>query len=101
MTNPLTIALLAYDHFQLLDLTGPAAVFAAANHERKRNLYDVVMLSPTGGQVSSNSGVAVQTRSLAGIGAKRIDTLLIAGAEEAALRAVIADRAVSRWIPRH
>ena len=101
MSKSLTIALLAYDRFQLLDMTGPAAVFAAANHERKRNLYDVVILSPAGGAVRSDSGVAVQTRAIAGMREKRIDTLLIAGAEEAALRAVIADRAVSHWIPRY
>ena len=101
MSKSLTIALLAYDHFQLLDVTGPAAVFAAANHERKRKLYDVVILSPAGGPVRSDSGVAVQTRAIAGMRQKRIDTLLIAGAEEAALRAVIADRAVNRWIPRY
>ena len=101
MPKSTTIAFLAYDRFQLLDVTGPAAVFAAANHERKSRLYEVVILSPAGGLVSSDSGVTVQTRGVAGMGAKRIDTLLIAGAEEAALRAVIADRAVSRWIPRH
>ena len=101
MPKPLTVALLAYDRFQLLDVTGPAAVFAAANHQRKSILYDVVILSPAGGLVSSDSSVTLQTRGIAGMGAKRIDTLLIAGAEEAALRAVIADRAVSRWIPRH
>ena len=67
MSKPLTIAFLAYDRFQLLDVTGPAAVFAAANHERKRNLYDVVILSPAGGAVRSDSGVAVQSRAIAGI----------------------------------
>jgi putative intracellular protease/amidase len=37
MPKSLTIALLAYDGFQLLDVTGPVAVFAAANHELKGN----------------------------------------------------------------
>ena len=61
----------------------------------------MVIISPAGGLVSSDSGVTLQTRGIASMAARRIDTLLIAGAEEAALRAVIADRAVCRWIPRH
>ena len=100
MPKPLIIALLAYDGFQLLDVTGPAAVFAAANHERKRNVYRVEVLSPAGGAVASDSGVTLQTRAMARMPAGRIDTVLIAGAEANALRAVIADPAVRRWVPR-
>ena len=40
-----TIALLAYDGFQLLDVTGPAAVFAEANRAVGRPLYDVMVVS--------------------------------------------------------
>ncbi len=100
MPKSRTIALLAYDGFQLLDLTGPAAVFAAANNDLGRKLYDVVLLSSAGGAVLSDGGVAVQTRALARMPVHRVDTLLIAGAEEAALRAVIAETAVRRWVPR-
>jgi transcriptional regulator GlxA family with amidase domain len=46
MPKPLTIALLAYDGFQLLDVTGPAAVFAGANHELKRDVYKIEVVSP-------------------------------------------------------
>src|ERR1700712_3257206 len=91
MPKPLTIALLAYDGFQLLDVTGPAAVFAAANRELERDVYQVEVLSPRGGAITSDSGVTLQTRATARLPRGRIDTLLIAGAEEAALRAVIAN----------
>lgn len=100
MPKSRTIALLAYDGFQLLDVTGPVAVFAAANRELKDRIYDVVVVSPAGGSVSSDSGVAVVTRALARTPASRVDTLLVAGAEEAALRAVISQPAVRRWVPR-
>src|SRR5207244_12474025 len=100
MPKSLTMALLAYDGFQLLDVTGPVAVFAAANHELKGNFYKVEVLSPAGGAVASDSGLAVQTRAIARMPDGQIDTLLIAGAEEAALRAVIANTAVRRWVPR-
>jgi transcriptional regulator GlxA family with amidase domain len=96
-----TIALLAYDGFQLLDVTGPAAVFAAANRELKRKVYEVVVLSPAGGAVSSDSGVAVATRAIARMSANRLDTLLIAGAEANALRAAISEPAVRRAVPRY
>jgi transcriptional regulator GlxA family with amidase domain len=95
-----TIVLLAYDGFQLLDVTGPAAVFAAANNILKRRAYDVRVVSPVGGTVASDSGVAISTRAIARAPSNRVDTLLIAGADETALRAVIADRAVRRWVPR-
>ena len=100
MPKSLTIVLLAYDGFQLLDVTGPVAVFAAANRELKRNAYRVEVLSPAGGAVASDSGLAVQTRAIARMPDGRIDTLLIAGAEETALRAAIANTAVRRWVPR-
>lgn len=100
MSKVRTIALLAYDGFQLLDVTGPAAVFAAANRALKRRVYDVVVVSPLGGPVGSDSGVAITTRPIARLRASQVDTLLIAGAEEAALRAVISDPAVRRWVPR-
>lgn len=100
MAKHRSTVLLAYDGFQLLDVTGPAAVFAEANRQLKRKIYDVVVVSPSGGAVNSNSGLAVVTRAITGLAASRVDTLLIAGAEEAALRAVISEPAVRRWVPR-
>ena len=95
-----TIALLAYDGFQLLDVTGPAAVFTAANRAVGRPLYDVMVVSAPGGAVSSDSGVPLVTRPITRVPAGRVDTLLVAGAEEAALQAVISDPAVRRWVRR-
>jgi transcriptional regulator GlxA family with amidase domain len=56
--------------------------------------------SRRGGPVGSNGGVAVATPPIARVPAGRAHTLLIAGAEEAALRRVMADRRVRRWITR-
>jgi transcriptional regulator GlxA family with amidase domain len=100
MAHRRIIALLAYDGFQLLDVTGPAAVFAAANGAFGRKVYDVVVISPAGGAVRSDSDVAVSTRAIGRMPASRVDTLLIAGAEEAALRAAMSDRAVRSFVPR-
>jgi transcriptional regulator GlxA family with amidase domain len=99
------VALLVYPAFELLDASGPASVFAAANlmlrKAGKPPFYAVETISPRGGPVASNSGVALQTRALAKTVSTRVNTLLIAGAAEAApLRAVLAEPALRRWVPR-
>lgn len=94
------VALLAYEGFQLLDITGPAAVFAETSRAAHRKAYEVIVLSPKGGETPSDSGVAISTHALARIRADGIDTLLIAGAEEAGLRRAISDPAIRRWVPR-
>jgi transcriptional regulator GlxA family with amidase domain len=100
MTKIRTVALVAYDGFQLLDITGPATVFAAAGAMLRHGGYEIVVLSPQGGMVASNSGVTLATRALAQFHAPSIDTLLVAGAEEAALRAVIVLPVVGRTLPK-
>lgn len=98
-----TIAILVYPGFELLDASGPASVFAEANRTLRAGgkdaLYSVEMISPEGGLVPSGGGVALQTSPLSAIPPASIDTLLITGAEEISLRAVIADPAVRRWVP--
>src|SRR6185312_13330456 len=67
--------ILAYHGCQLLDVSGPAAVFGAANESAGQPLYDLQIVSADGGLVTSNCGVALQSRK---IGAQP-DTLLVAG----------------------
>jgi transcriptional regulator GlxA family with amidase domain len=87
--------LLAYEGCQLLDVSGPAAVFGAANEAAGRTLYDVRIVSPAGGAVASNSGVAVMSRKIGG----QPDTLLVAGGSKG-LPAVMARPDVRRWLQR-
>jgi transcriptional regulator GlxA family with amidase domain len=95
------IALVAYDGFQLLDVCGPAAVFAAANDALGRKIYDTWTVSPRGGPVASSSGVTIATRPLANLSARKINTtLLIAGGDPAALRSALAAPEVRQLIPR-
>src|ERR1700761_3867378 len=91
MTRPHKFAILAYDGCQLLDVTGPAAVIGAANDARGGTAYDLQILSPDGGLVASNSGVALQSRRIGG----QPDTLLVAGGSRG-LRAVIGRADVRR-----
>src|SRR6186997_2844307 len=67
--------ILAYDGCQLLDVSGPAAVFGAANEWAGKPVYDVQIVSADGGLVVSNCGVALQSKKIGG----QPDTLLVAG----------------------
>jgi transcriptional regulator GlxA family with amidase domain len=100
MARPRSIVFVAYEGFQLLDLTGPAAVFASANSILDRKAYDVSVVSAKGGLVTSASGVTVATRTLARMPAGRLDTFLVVGADEPQVRAAMAEPAFHRWLPR-
>jgi transcriptional regulator GlxA family with amidase domain len=95
MPKPHRIAILAYEGCQLLDVTGPAAVFGAANEGRDRPAYEVEIVSPDGGPVMSNCGVGLMSRRPG----KRYDTLLVAGGS-LGLKAVMAREDVRRWLRR-
>ena len=89
------IAILAYEGCQLLDVAGPAAVFGAANEGRERAVYDMQIVSPDGGRVASNCGVALVSQRIGG----NYDTLLVAGGSRG-LKTVMAREDVRRWLCR-
>ena len=93
MARPHRISLLAYEGCQLLDVTGPAAVFGAANDGRDRPFYDVQIVSPDGGSVVTNCGVAIVGHPIGG----RPDTLLVAGGSRG-LKAALAREDVLAWL---
>jgi hypothetical protein len=68
----------------LVSLSGPVAVFDTANHElrtsSRKPLYSVKVISPGGGLVMTEGGIAVQTRALARLPATQVDTALFVGA---------------------
>ena len=87
------VFILAYEGCQLLDVAGPAAVFGAANESRVQPFYDLGIVSPDGGAVTSNSGVAIQSRKIGG----QPDTLLVAGGSRG-LKATMARDDLRRWL---
>src|SRR5471032_3043005 len=96
-SRALRIFILAYEGCQLLDVTGPAAVFGAANEGRAAPFYDVAIVSPDGGAVESNCGVALQSRQISSKPGGQPDTLLVAGGS-AGLRAAMAREDVRQWL---
>src|SRR6188474_2386557 len=95
MTRPHRITIVAYEGCQLLDVTGPAAVFGAANEAVAQPFYDLAIVSPDGGAVVSNCGVALQSRKIGG----QPDTLLVAGGSRG-LKMAMAHGGIARWLRR-
>jgi transcriptional regulator GlxA family with amidase domain len=93
-------ALFAFDEFQLLDVTGPAAVFGVANSILGRDAYVVQVVSASGGLVRSNCGISLQSQSIAKVRAGTVDTLLVAGGNIRALKRATSTPITRRWIPR-
>lgn len=95
---PALIAILVYDHVQILDVTGPAAVFAAANDACASPHYDVRIVSVNGGAVRSSSAVTLMSDALSSVAPDEVDTLLVAGGDEEALLRLAGQPGLSGWM---
>ncbi|MEO6919512.1 MAG: helix-turn-helix domain-containing protein [Collimonas sp.] len=98
ITRSIDIALLVFDGMQILDLTGPAAVFAAANDACGRTVYRVHILSGKGGPVQSNSAVSTLSIAIGDIPPQSVHTLLVVGGSESGLRQLAEDETVGKWL---
>lgn len=79
--NQRQIAFVLYDGVKLLDATGPLQVFADANALLEREAYATTLASLYGGPVTTDTGVTLNTRRLAGVGLDVTDTLIIPGGD--------------------
>ncbi|MDU0342792.1 GlxA family transcriptional regulator [Bosea rubneri] len=80
-----TIAVLAVRGVQLLDVSGPLDVFAEANRQAGAERYRLLVVAPDSGPLASSSGVRLlPDLSITDARAEEIDTLLVAGAPQAA-----------------
>jgi transcriptional regulator GlxA family with amidase domain len=71
------VAVLAFDDVQLLDVTGPAEVLTTANSYGAR--YDVHIVSATGEDVRTSSGVRLGVDGTPSALPRRLDTLIVPG----------------------
>jgi len=78
-----TIAILALPGVQLLDVSGPLDVFAQANVEAGRKVYELRVVASEAGPIHSSSGVRLLPDFVIGNQEQRFDTLLVAGAPAA------------------
>jgi len=88
--DPRVILLIGYAGAQSLDLIGPLEVFSMANRIGRRRVYETILASVDGGDIVCNSGVRLADAMKLGDAPQSIDTLLVAGGDDAALSHAVA-----------
>ncbi|MET0065070.1 MAG: helix-turn-helix domain-containing protein [Candidatus Thiodiazotropha sp.] len=91
---------IVYPGIEMLDLSGPAAVFSAANEISGRTLYEQRMISPRAGQIASHSGLMLTAQAIRGVRFRASDTVLVVGAYPASLQRALRDKAIRRALHR-
>ncbi|WP_282606343.1 GlxA family transcriptional regulator [Pelagibius sp. Alg239-R121] len=75
--------IVVYPGVTLLDAAGPAQVFSSANdmlnREGKEALYQLLLTSPLGGDIETDTGIVLKTLSLQNASKQPIDTMIISG----------------------
>jgi transcriptional regulator GlxA family with amidase domain len=94
------VVLVAFPGVQSLDVTGPGEVFATVGRQLEEPAYKVVLASRAGGPIRTTCGFDLATKRLAAIRPRPDDTVLVAGGEEAGVRAAIVDAELLRWLRR-
>lgn len=97
-----TIAIVIYDGCEILDATAPAGAFEMANrilsdHGAEQPGYNIVLLAEHAGHVATSSGVRLVADSWLDA-TDEIDTLIVAGSPDNALRQALANNALIDWI---
>lgn len=91
------VALIGYPGAQSLDIVGPLEVFAMANRFGDPEGYEVMLASPDGGTILCNSGLQLAgSLALADL-PDDLDTILVAGGNEDALRRAAEERVLD-WL---
>lgn len=85
----LSVGLLVYPGFQLLDATGPAAAFEIASRFADAGSYALTVLAKERGEVESSSGIALAARAFAS--SPHPDVLIVSGASGVPHAALEAD----------
>lgn len=94
---PRRIALIAFDGVQLLDVTGPASVFAAANDQAGGDAYAISVIAPEGGLVRSSSGIAIAADRYDDVDPAELDTWLVAGGSDEGIAGLLAHPGIRAW----
>lgn len=91
------VVLVAFDGVEAIDIAGPASVFSKAEAIHP-GAYRLHLASPAGDTVLTNSGVSLAgTQPLRRLPAV-IDTLIVAGGDEPAVRAAIVEHQIGVWL---
>lgn len=91
------VVLVVFDGVEAIDVAAPASAFGKAA-ELVPGAYRVTLASPQGGEVATNAGFAIAGTQALQACTGPIDTLVVAGGDEAALRAAILEQGVGQWV---
>ena len=93
------IAILAFPRFQLLDVAGPADVFAeAARQLGKPRAYEVQVIGAVDGMLKSSGGLRLAVDATVATQRGPIDTLLVAGSPN--IEDMASDVPLQNWLRR-
>jgi transcriptional regulator GlxA family with amidase domain len=92
------VVFIAFDGFQLLDVTGPAAVYGMANDDLGRACYEVKVIAAHAPSVRSSAPVEIACIAPASLSPSEVDSVFVVGGEESALRTFIADVSLQSWV---
>jgi transcriptional regulator GlxA family with amidase domain len=94
------VVILVFDDAQLLDIAGPAQVFAAAAESvgGPEPFYRVRIASRDGGPVRTSAGVDIVSEPLSAFRPAEVDTLVISGGE--GVHRAMRDATLAEWVCR-
>ncbi|PHR60525.1 MAG: AraC family transcriptional regulator [Robiginitomaculum sp.] len=95
--TPKKVILVAYDGVQPFDIIAASSVFARAN-ELLAGSYAVVHASLHGGKIQSNSGIVLADLTALDSLHGSVDTIIVPGGTEQALRSLIDDDELLKWL---
>jgi transcriptional regulator GlxA family with amidase domain len=101
-TDPIRVAIVAYEGVSLLDLSGPLEALRVAsthpNHLGTSLIYESAVFSVHGGLVGTADGVGIVTEPVSALDGEAIDTLIVPGACD--VDDVRRDRELIDWVRR-
>ncbi|MEU4703249.1 GlxA family transcriptional regulator [Nonomuraea dietziae] len=102
MSTAHRVVIALFPNVDLLDVTGPAEVFALANRIGGRALYDVRLAGPQGGPVTTAAGVRLLADMRFDEVGDQVDTLLVPGAVDVTPDGprALTDSEVVAWVRR-
>ncbi|HYE51832.1 MAG TPA: helix-turn-helix domain-containing protein [Azospirillaceae bacterium] len=95
-----TIAVLAFDGVQSLDVVGPMEVFAVANRfaDPHRPAYEVLLATPDGRPVRANAGLQLGGGTALSALPPDVDTIVVTGGDEASMRHAVLETDLVPWL---
>jgi transcriptional regulator GlxA family with amidase domain len=91
------VVFVVFDGVEAIDIAGPASVFSKAEQLRP-GTYRLHVASPAGKTVPTNSGLSLAGTIELDQVPERIDTLIVSGGDEPAVRAAIVEHQVGAWL---